>query len=141
MSIYPFDDNTYNQFGDIWRYWNYAGASTNELGFVACRLYGICFNAAAVERLWSCMSFLQTDRRNQLMLSSPGFLEENAKDQMDINSEENQEIQENEENEESGEIEAEPEEIIDLILDEDFDDDESPDSSSLEADFGQFLDV
>ncbi|CAG8672284.1 9849_t:CDS:2, partial [Ambispora gerdemannii] len=48
----------------------------------------------------------------------------------------NQEIQENEENEESGEIEAEPEETIDLILDEDFDDDESPDLSSLEADFG-----
>jgi len=69
MKIYPFDDNTYNQFGDIWRYWNYAGASTNELGFVACRLYGICVNAAAVERLWSCMGFLQTDRRNRLMVN------------------------------------------------------------------------
>ncbi|CAG8700209.1 9536_t:CDS:1, partial [Ambispora gerdemannii] len=67
MSVYPFDDNTYNQFGDIWRYWNYAGALTNELGLMACRLYGICVNAAAVERLWSCMGFLQTNRRNRLI--------------------------------------------------------------------------
>jgi hypothetical protein len=64
MSVYPFDENTYDQFGDIWRYWRYAADSTNELGFVACRLYGICVNAAAIERLWSCMGFLQTDRRN-----------------------------------------------------------------------------
>ena len=68
-SIYPFDDNTYNQFDDIWKYWNYVEASTNELGLVACRLYGICINAAAVERLWSCMGFLQTNRRNRLMVN------------------------------------------------------------------------
>ena len=36
------------------------------IGFVACRIFGICVNAASVERLWSCMGFLQTNRRNRL---------------------------------------------------------------------------
>jgi len=57
----------YKQFdGDIYRYWYYAKSSTSELGLVACRLFGICINAAAVERLWSCMGLLQTNRRNRL---------------------------------------------------------------------------
>ncbi|RHZ78897.1 hypothetical protein Glove_155g143 [Diversispora epigaea] len=47
-------------------YWNFANASTNELGFVACRIFGICVNAASVERLWSCMGFLHSNRRNRL---------------------------------------------------------------------------
>ena len=67
LGKYPFDYNTYKQFnGDIWRYWCFAEAFTNELGLVACRLFGICINAASVERLWSCMGFLQTNRRNRL---------------------------------------------------------------------------
>ncbi|CAG8854207.1 766_t:CDS:2, partial [Gigaspora margarita] len=37
----------------IHSYWSFVGASTNELGVVACRLYGICVNAAAVKHLWS----------------------------------------------------------------------------------------
>ena len=69
LGKYPFDDNTYKQFrGDIWKYWCYAKDSTNELGFVACRLFGICVNAASVERLWNCMGFLQSNRRNRLMV-------------------------------------------------------------------------
>ncbi|RHZ87211.1 hypothetical protein Glove_39g7 [Diversispora epigaea] len=40
--------STWNQFnGDIYRYWSFACASTNELGFVACRIFGICVNAAS----------------------------------------------------------------------------------------------
>ncbi|CAG8783063.1 8227_t:CDS:2, partial [Cetraspora pellucida] len=70
LGSYPFNDKTYNQFGDIWKYWSYAKDSTKELGLVACWLYGVCVNAAAVERLWSCMSFLQTDRRNRLIVIS-----------------------------------------------------------------------
>lgn len=67
LGKYPFDYNTYKQFdNDIYRYWCFAKSSTNELGLVACRLFGICINAAAVERLWSCMGFLQTNRRNRL---------------------------------------------------------------------------
>lgn len=67
LSKYPFDIDTYKQFNDdIWRYWCYVGLSTNELGLVACRIFGICVNAASVERLWSCMGFLQTNRRNRL---------------------------------------------------------------------------
>ncbi|RHZ60178.1 hypothetical protein Glove_357g58 [Diversispora epigaea] len=70
LSKYPFDINSYNHFdGDVWRYWCYISVSTNELGFVACRIFGICINAASVERLWSCMGFLQTNRRNRLMSS------------------------------------------------------------------------
>ena len=69
LGKYPFDDNTYKQFsGNIWKYWCYAKDSTNELGFVACRLFEICVNAASVERLWSCMGFLQSNRWNRLMV-------------------------------------------------------------------------
>uniref|UniRef100_U9U131 HAT C-terminal dimerisation domain-containing protein n=1 Tax=Rhizophagus irregularis (strain DAOM 181602 / DAOM 197198 / MUCL 43194) TaxID=747089 RepID=U9U131_RHIID len=70
MGKYPFDYDTYKQFNnDIWRYWCFARVSTNELGLVACRLFGICVNAPSVERLWSCMGFLQTNRRNRLKSS------------------------------------------------------------------------
>jgi len=69
LEKYPFDPTTYRQFdGDVWRYWCYVNTSTSELGFVACRIFSICVNAASVERLWSCMGFLQTNRRNQLMV-------------------------------------------------------------------------
>ena len=69
LEKYPFDYNTYKQFnGDVWRYWCFAEPSTKELGLVSCRLFGICINAASVERLWSCMGFLQTNRRNRLMV-------------------------------------------------------------------------
>ncbi|PKY19590.1 hypothetical protein RhiirB3_523614 [Rhizophagus irregularis] len=69
LAKYPFDLESYRQFdNDIWRYWCYISVSTNELGFVACRIFGICVNAASVERLWSCMGFLQTNRRNRLMV-------------------------------------------------------------------------
>jgi len=69
LAKYPFDLNSYRQFNnDIWSYWCFTSVSTNELGFVACRIFGICVNAASVERLWSCMGFLQSKRRNRLMV-------------------------------------------------------------------------
>jgi len=62
LAKYLFDINTYNQFnGDVWRYWCYVSISTNELRLVACRIFDICVNVAFVERLWSCMGFLQTN--------------------------------------------------------------------------------
>ncbi|RHZ80732.1 hypothetical protein Glove_132g88 [Diversispora epigaea] len=67
LEVYPFNSSTWNQFNsDIYRYWCFCCASTNELGFVACRIFGICVNTASVERLWSCMGFLQSNRRNRL---------------------------------------------------------------------------
>ncbi|CAG8840885.1 45482_t:CDS:1, partial [Gigaspora margarita] len=41
---------------------DFVGASTSELGKVACRLYRIWINAAAIKCLWSCMDFLQMDQ-------------------------------------------------------------------------------
>jgi len=70
LEIYPFDSTTWDQFDDdIFRFWCFVCTSTNELDFVACKLFGICVNAASVERLWSCMSFLHSNRRNRLMAS------------------------------------------------------------------------
>ncbi|RHZ82237.1 hypothetical protein Glove_110g32 [Diversispora epigaea] len=70
LEVYPFDSITWNQFNnDIYRYWCFLSASTNELGFVACRIFGICVNAASVERLWSCMGFIHSNRRNRLSIS------------------------------------------------------------------------
>ncbi|RHZ77148.1 hypothetical protein Glove_185g69 [Diversispora epigaea] len=70
LEVYPFDSITWNQFNnDIYRYWCFVSASMNELGFVACRIFGICVNAASVERLWSCMGFIHSNRRNRLSIS------------------------------------------------------------------------
>ncbi|CAG8644426.1 9787_t:CDS:2, partial [Dentiscutata erythropus] len=44
------------QFGeDILKFWDFASSSTRELGPLALHLFGICVNAASVERLWSSM--------------------------------------------------------------------------------------
>jgi len=52
LAKYPFNLDSYKQFNsDIWHYWCYVSVSTNELGFVTCRIFGICVNAASVERL------------------------------------------------------------------------------------------
>ncbi|GES85706.1 ribonuclease H-like domain-containing protein [Rhizophagus clarus] len=70
LAKFPFNLESYRQFNnDIWHYWCYVSVSTNELGLVACRIFGVCVNAASIERLWSCMEFLQTNRRNRLMSS------------------------------------------------------------------------
>jgi hypothetical protein len=37
-----------------------------ELAKVAIHIHGICINSASVERLWSSMGFLHTNRRNRL---------------------------------------------------------------------------
>ncbi|GET60333.1 ribonuclease H-like domain-containing protein [Rhizophagus irregularis DAOM 181602=DAOM 197198] len=38
-----------------------------ELDAVALKIFGICVNAASVERMWSSMGFLHTVRHNRLM--------------------------------------------------------------------------
>ncbi|CAG8609149.1 4568_t:CDS:2, partial [Cetraspora pellucida] len=69
MKDHPFDDKTYQQFKDnVLSYWCYVKDATDELGLVACRIFGICVNAASVERLWSCMGFIQTNRRSRLKM-------------------------------------------------------------------------
>lgn len=66
---YPFDSATYDQFGNnILGFWEFASSSTRELGPLAIRLFGICVNAASVERLWSSMGFIHTNRRNRLQV-------------------------------------------------------------------------
>uniref|UniRef100_U9UTU7 Uncharacterized protein n=3 Tax=Rhizophagus irregularis TaxID=588596 RepID=U9UTU7_RHIID len=126
LEKYPFDNNTYKQFNsDIWRYWCYAKDSTNELGFVACRLFGICINAAFVERLWSCMGFLQSNWRNRLML----YVEMNNDENSNENSNENSHESPNENpNENSNDLEESDNEEIDLSH-----------LTDLEKEFGNYL--
>jgi hypothetical protein len=70
-SLYPFDKQAINQFeDDVLGFWGYVFPLTKELGYVAQRIFGICINAASVERLWSSMGFLHTKRRNRLHVSS-----------------------------------------------------------------------
>src|SRR6266496_1612918 len=69
LTKFPFDLKSYKQFNnDNLYYWCYISISTNELDFVACKIFGICVNATFVESLWSCMGFLQTKRCNRLMV-------------------------------------------------------------------------
>ncbi|GBC46508.2 ribonuclease H-like domain-containing protein [Rhizophagus irregularis DAOM 181602=DAOM 197198] len=67
---YPFDDASISQFkNDIHRYWCWVRSAYPEIGTVAARIFGICVNAASVERLWSSMGFLHTKARNRLKFS------------------------------------------------------------------------
>lgn len=67
---FPFDDQSINHFKDgVFEFWSWATPTAKELAFVAQRIFGICINAASVERLWSCMGFLHTNRRCQLHVS------------------------------------------------------------------------
>ena len=67
---YPFDEQTVGQFDDdVLSFWEYVLPLAKELGYVAQRIFGICVNAASVERLWSSMGFLHTKRRNRLNVS------------------------------------------------------------------------
>ena len=64
---YPFDNASVAQFGnDIHKYWCWVRSAYPEIGTVAARIFGICINAASVERLWSNMGFLHTKNRNRL---------------------------------------------------------------------------
>ena len=40
-----------------------------ELAAVALKIFGMCVNAASVERMWSSMGFLHTVRCNRLTVS------------------------------------------------------------------------
>ena len=65
--IFPFNPETYNQFEEnIIDFWEFAKGLTPELSRFALRLFGICVNAASVERFWSSMGFLHSNRRNRL---------------------------------------------------------------------------
>ncbi|RIA81472.1 hypothetical protein C1645_836960 [Glomus cerebriforme] len=48
LAKYPFDFDSYKQFNNnILQYWYYINGFTNELNLVACRIFGICVNAAS----------------------------------------------------------------------------------------------
>ncbi|CAG8515122.1 3158_t:CDS:2 [Scutellospora calospora] len=117
IKIYPFDDNTYNQFGDIVRYWNFAGASTNELGLVACKLYGICVNAAAVKRLWSYDVNYQISINNEHNEELDEIVSE-PEGSVDLSSNENDEVLD------SDSLEAEFSQFLDELTNTDDEDDE-----------------
>lgn len=68
--LFPFNFETYNQFEEnIIDFWESARGLAPELSRLALHLFGICVNAASVERLWSNMGFLHSKRRNRLDVS------------------------------------------------------------------------
>ncbi|RIB26975.1 ribonuclease H-like domain-containing protein [Gigaspora rosea] len=65
----PFNITTSRQFGsDVIGYWDYCTSRAKELGQVTLRIHGICINAASIERLWSSMGFIHSNRCNRLLL-------------------------------------------------------------------------
>ncbi|GES89019.1 ribonuclease H-like domain-containing protein [Rhizophagus clarus] len=59
--VEPFNDETFEQFGDDVFFWSFVEGEYSELGAVALKIFGICVNAASVERMWSSMGFLHTN--------------------------------------------------------------------------------
>lgn len=63
----PYDSETFLQFKEnLINYWDYTAGIGPELAKVAIHIHGICVNSASVERLWSSMGFLHTNKRNRL---------------------------------------------------------------------------
>jgi len=69
--IYPFDSLSIEQFkDDIMSFWESCLGHAPELSRFALHLYGVCVNAASVERLWSAMGFIHSKRRNRLEVNT-----------------------------------------------------------------------
>ncbi|CAB4378721.1 unnamed protein product [Rhizophagus irregularis] len=67
QKVEPFNNETFEQFGDdAFKFWGYVEGDYKELAAVALKIFGMCVNAASVERMWSSMGFLHTVRRNRL---------------------------------------------------------------------------
>ncbi|GES96019.1 ribonuclease H-like domain-containing protein [Rhizophagus clarus] len=67
QKIEPFNNETLEQFGDdAFKFWGYVQGDYKELAAVALKLFGMCVNAASVERMWPSMGFLHTAHRNRL---------------------------------------------------------------------------
>lgn len=70
QKVEPFNNETFEQFGDdAFKFWGYVEGDYKELAAVALKIFGMCVNAASVERMWSSMGFLHTVRRNRLKVS------------------------------------------------------------------------
>jgi hypothetical protein len=68
---YPFNNETISQFnGNIHKYWCWVREAYPEIGTIGARIFGICINAASVERLWSSMGFYHTKSRNKLKVKN-----------------------------------------------------------------------
>jgi len=70
----PYDMDSFNQFrGNLVDFWDSTSGIGPELARAAIRIHGICINSASVERLWSSMGHLHTNRRNRLQVSFSYF--------------------------------------------------------------------
>jgi hypothetical protein len=70
QKVEPFNNETFEQFGDdAFKFWGYIEGDYKELAAVALKIFGMCMNAASVERMWSSMGFLHTVHRNRLKVS------------------------------------------------------------------------
>ena len=59
--------DSFNHFrGNLVDFWDSTIGIGPELARVAIRIHGICVNSASVERLWSSIGYLYTNRRNRL---------------------------------------------------------------------------
>ncbi|CAG8805627.1 561_t:CDS:2, partial [Dentiscutata erythropus] len=63
----PYNDDSFNHFQDeLVNFWEFTSAIRFELAKVAIRIHRICVNSVFVERLWSSIGYLYTNRRNRL---------------------------------------------------------------------------
>ncbi|PKY19610.1 hypothetical protein RhiirB3_384220 [Rhizophagus irregularis] len=64
QKVEPFNNETFEQFGDdAFKFWGYVEGDYKELAAVALKIFGMCVNAASVERMWSSIGFLHTNEK------------------------------------------------------------------------------
>lgn len=66
--LYPFNIATFNNFkGNVLNYWEFVASNSQfELPKLACHIFAVAVNTASVERLFSSMGFLHSQKRNRL---------------------------------------------------------------------------
>jgi len=59
----PYNMDSFNQFkNNLVDFWKSTSDVSPELACVATHIHGICVNSTSVERLWSNMDYLHTNR-------------------------------------------------------------------------------
>ncbi|CAB4422701.1 unnamed protein product [Rhizophagus irregularis] len=136
LAKYPFDLESYRQFNDdIWRYWCYVSVSTNELGLVACRIFGICSSKALqMSKLRADITYGHRLHNNPILIEPTLDIDDANETDTNQNPGNLNGLENNRGNDPAVNLETNPKPI-----EVDYDSDDKAFEPQLENDFGDYL--